>query len=268
MASRWCCRRRWQINQLKKEFMPEGVVFGHNTLYFDHPQPQALQKTFVVDYMDRYKGGAALGGGPGIFRTRHLQGGVTRRKRRRAMADAGAGGASYPGLEVESLAARRRFRTDKIAEQVFYQGPSTNTNNNDFPDAGVDRHLPGRTVCRSRRARISGVDQEREDAGLTAMTDLWTSSCGDVPRRVLFLVAAGLQLVFGVQKIVNLACRILLCPGRVFRNHRVGLAIKLGMPPLLFFPVLIPAGLAIGLVGLPIGRVLRTIYRRDESFSC
>jgi len=24
----------WQINQLKKEFMPEGVVFGHNTLYF------------------------------------------------------------------------------------------------------------------------------------------------------------------------------------------------------------------------------------------
>src|SRR5437899_12098878 len=28
----------WQINQLKKEFMPEGIIFGHNTLYFDHPQ--------------------------------------------------------------------------------------------------------------------------------------------------------------------------------------------------------------------------------------
>ncbi|HMI16453.1 MAG TPA: branched-chain amino acid ABC transporter permease, partial [Bradyrhizobium sp.] len=38
------------------------------------------------------------------------------------------------------------------------------------------------------------------------------------------------------------------------------------MPPLLFFPVLIIAGLAIGLVGLPIERVLRTIYRRDESY--
>ena len=27
----------WQINQLKKEFTPEGIIFGHNTLYFDHP---------------------------------------------------------------------------------------------------------------------------------------------------------------------------------------------------------------------------------------
>src|SRR3954451_24271762 len=38
------------------------------------------------------------------------------------------------------------------------------------------------------------------------------------------------------------------------------------MPPVLFLPVLIVAGLAIGLVGLPIERVLRTIYRRDESY--
>ena len=45
----------WQINQLKKEFMPEGVIFGHNTLYFDHPQASALQKAFVQDYKDRYK---------------------------------------------------------------------------------------------------------------------------------------------------------------------------------------------------------------------
>src|SRR6201982_3323512 len=45
----------WQINQLKKEFTPEGIIFGHNTLYFDHPQASALQKAFVQDYMDRYK---------------------------------------------------------------------------------------------------------------------------------------------------------------------------------------------------------------------
>src|ERR1700692_1456602 len=38
------------------------------------------------------------------------------------------------------------------------------------------------------------------------------------------------------------------------------------MPPLLFFPVLRGAALAVGLVGLPIERVLRTIYRRDESY--
>ena len=83
---------------------------------------------------------------------------------------------------------------------------------------------------------------------------------------VLFLVAAGLQLVFGVQKIVNLACGSFYALGAYFGITAVGFALKLGMPPVLFFPVLIVAGLAIGLVGLPIERVLRTIYRRDESY--
>src|SRR5712675_1319648 len=83
---------------------------------------------------------------------------------------------------------------------------------------------------------------------------------------VLFLVAAGLQLVFGVQKIVNLACGSFYALGAYFGITAVGMAIKLGMPPVLFLPVLIVAGLAIGVVGLPIERVLRTIYRRDESY--
>ena len=70
----------WQINQLKKEFMPEGIIFGHNTLYFDHPQASALQKAFVTDYMDKLQGSAALGSRPRLFRAGHLQG----RRRSRA----------------------------------------------------------------------------------------------------------------------------------------------------------------------------------------
>ena len=38
------------------------------------------------------------------------------------------------------------------------------------------------------------------------------------------------------------------------------------MPAATFFPVVIAAGLLIGLVGFPIERVLRTVYRRDESY--
>jgi len=83
---------------------------------------------------------------------------------------------------------------------------------------------------------------------------------------VLFLVAAGLQLVFGVQKIVNLACGSFYALGAYFGITAVGIAIKLGMPPPLFLPLLIVAGLAVGLVGLPIERVLRRVYRRDESY--
>src|SRR3954471_20744373 len=83
---------------------------------------------------------------------------------------------------------------------------------------------------------------------------------------VLFLVAAGLQLVFGVQKLVNLACGSFYALGAYFGITAVGIALKFGMTPLLVFPVLILAGILIGLVGLPIERVLRTIYRRDESY--
>lgn len=83
---------------------------------------------------------------------------------------------------------------------------------------------------------------------------------------ILFMVAAGLQLVFGVQKIVNLACGSFYALGAYFGITAVAVAVKLGLPPVLFFPVLILAGLVIGLVGLPIERVLRTVYRRDESY--
>jgi branched-chain amino acid transport system permease protein len=83
---------------------------------------------------------------------------------------------------------------------------------------------------------------------------------------VLFLVAAGLQLVFGVQKIVNLACGSFYALGAYFGITAVGAAIKLGMPPALFLPLLVVAGLLVGIVGLPIERVLRTVYRRDESY--
>ena len=43
---------------------------------------------------------------------------------------------------------------------------------------------------------------------------------------VLFLVAAGLQLVFGVQKLVNLACGSFYALGAYFGITAVGLAIK------------------------------------------
>jgi branched-chain amino acid transport system permease protein len=83
---------------------------------------------------------------------------------------------------------------------------------------------------------------------------------------VLFLVAAGLQLVFGVQKIVNLACGSFYALGAYFGITAVGFAVSLGLPPVLFLPVLLASAVLIGLVGLPIERLLRTVYRRDESY--
>jgi branched-chain amino acid transport system permease protein len=82
----------------------------------------------------------------------------------------------------------------------------------------------------------------------------------------LFLVAAGLQLVFGVQKIVNLACGSFYALGAYFGVTLVMLAIRVGMPPVLFLVVLVAAGLLMALVGPVVERLLRLIYDRDESF--
>ena len=83
---------------------------------------------------------------------------------------------------------------------------------------------------------------------------------------VLFLVAAGLQLVFGVQKIVNLACGSFYALGAYFGVSAVGWAIKAGVPPEMFLPVLLLAGVAMAAIGPLIELVLRTVYARDESF--
>ena len=83
---------------------------------------------------------------------------------------------------------------------------------------------------------------------------------------VLFLVAAGLQLVFGVQKIVNLACGSFYALGAYFGVSFVGYASAAGLSPWLIMPALVIAGLLLGFVGPPIERLLRTVYSRDESF--
>jgi branched-chain amino acid transport system permease protein len=83
---------------------------------------------------------------------------------------------------------------------------------------------------------------------------------------VIFLVAAGLQLVFGVQKIVNLACGSFYALGAYFGISAATWALTLGLPQPLFLGVLVIAGLVIAAIGPPIERVLRTVYNRDESF--
>lgn len=83
---------------------------------------------------------------------------------------------------------------------------------------------------------------------------------------VLFLVAAGLQLVFGVQKVLNLACGSFYALGAYFGVTFIALMVKYGMPAWLLLPALVFGGLLIGLIGPFIERLLRPVYDRDESF--
>jgi branched-chain amino acid transport system permease protein len=84
---------------------------------------------------------------------------------------------------------------------------------------------------------------------------------------ILFLVAAGLQLVFGVQRIFNLACGSFYALGAYVGVSAVHWYAGIGGPPLLFVVPLAAAGLAVGLVGAVVERgLLRFVYDRDETF--
>src|SRR6201993_184238 len=89
---------------------------------------------------------------------------------------------------------------------------------------------------------------------------------GVVHAAVLFLVAAGLQLVFGVQKIVNLACGSFYALGAYFGITFIGYAHQFGVSDWLLLPGLVVSGILLGFIGPPIERLLRTVYDRDESF--
>jgi branched-chain amino acid transport system permease protein len=84
---------------------------------------------------------------------------------------------------------------------------------------------------------------------------------------ILFLVAAGLQVVFGVQRIFNLACGSFYALGAYVGVWAVSAFIQAGGPPPLFLVPLAAAGLLAGLVGWVVERgLLRFVYDRDETF--
>jgi branched-chain amino acid transport system permease protein len=84
---------------------------------------------------------------------------------------------------------------------------------------------------------------------------------------ILFLVAAGLQVVFGVQKIFNLACGSFYALGAYVGVSAVQAFTAAGGPPALFIVPLAAGGLLVGAVGVAVERgLLRFVYDRDETF--
>jgi len=84
---------------------------------------------------------------------------------------------------------------------------------------------------------------------------------------ILFLVAAGLQVVFGVQRIFNLACGSFYALGAYVGASAVNAFTGAGGPPALFIVPLALAGLLVGVVGVVVERgLLAFVYDRDETF--
>jgi branched-chain amino acid transport system substrate-binding protein len=133
----------WQINALKKEFMPEGTILGWNTLYFANPKASPLQKEFVAYYFDRYKEAPHWEADRAYFAFAAYKAGVEaayNKLHRWPSTDEVID--TIPGREIQGLGGPGRFREDKIAEQVFYQGLSTNKNRFTFPTLSTFESFP------------------------------------------------------------------------------------------------------------------------------
>jgi branched-chain amino acid transport system permease protein len=84
---------------------------------------------------------------------------------------------------------------------------------------------------------------------------------------VLFLIAAGLSLIFGVMRIVNLAHGSLYAVGAYVTAWLVGSGIALGVPLGWLFLVLPVGALAVALIGIVIEPLLlRPFYARAEEY--
>lgn len=144
----------WQLNQLSKEFMPEGTILGYNTLYFALPNASGVQKEFVSYYLERFKEAPHWEADRAYFALAAYKVGVE-------AAQKAAGKwpsteeiiAAIPGHDVEGLGGIGRFRQDKIAEQIFYQGLSTNKNDYNFPTLSSFEAFPA-----SQLQKPSGMD--------------------------------------------------------------------------------------------------------------
>src|SRR5437867_2345485 len=120
-------------DSLKKEFTPEGLLLGYNSMYFDDPGGNALLKQFVREYKAKYNEYPPYECDHAYFCAESY---------RAAVEKVYAAGGQWPskariataleGIEVESLSGKRSWREDHIQMCRFYQGITTHKNSYDF----------------------------------------------------------------------------------------------------------------------------------------
>jgi branched-chain amino acid transport system substrate-binding protein len=124
----------WQHTLMKKDFTPEGMLFGHNTLYFDNPNASPMAKEFVAWCVQKHNEYPNWEADRAYFAIASYKAAVEKAQR--------AKGGQWPGtddiigamqgLSLESLGGRGSWRNDHIADQTFVQGFSTHANKYDF----------------------------------------------------------------------------------------------------------------------------------------
>lgn len=120
----------FQLNELKKEFTPEGMILGHNSMYFEQPNATSLLKEFVKFYREKTKlfphfeaeraYSAVESWKAGIEKATEQNGGKWPTKEAIAKA--------MEGMTIASLGGDFSWRDDHIPDCNFYMGITTYNN--------------------------------------------------------------------------------------------------------------------------------------------
>ncbi len=120
-------------DSLKKEFTPEGLLLGYNTMYFDDPKGSPLLKQFVREYKAKYNEYPPYECDHAYFCAESYKAAVEKAARSgRQWPEKAQVVKALEGIEVESLSGRRSWREDHIQMCNFYQGVTTHKNPYDF----------------------------------------------------------------------------------------------------------------------------------------
>ncbi|HZS34779.1 MAG TPA: ABC transporter substrate-binding protein [Methylomirabilota bacterium] len=143
-------------DSLKKEFTPEGLLLGYNSMYFDDPKGSPLLRQFVQEYRARHGEYPAYECDHAYFCVESYRAAVEKAAR--------AAGGRWPekaavakaleGIEVESLSGRRAWREDHIQTCNFYQGITTHRNAYDFVTIDPVEVVSTRTAMKPPGAKL------------------------------------------------------------------------------------------------------------------
>jgi branched-chain amino acid transport system substrate-binding protein len=119
-------------DSLKKEFTPEGLLLGYNTMYFDDPKGSALLKQFVREYKAKHNEYPPYECDHAYFCAESWKTAVEKAAKGGPWPSKADVVKALEGLEVESLSGRRSWREDHVMMCSFYQGITTHKNSYDF----------------------------------------------------------------------------------------------------------------------------------------
>ena len=120
-------------DSLKKEFTPEGILLGYNSMYFDDPRGSALLKQFVREYKAKYNEYPPYECDHAYFNAESYKAAVEKAYGQTKQWPTKAQVVkALEGIEVESLSGKRSWREDHVQMCSFFQGITTHKNAYDF----------------------------------------------------------------------------------------------------------------------------------------